>query len=128
MGCGDLRSPLTTAIGASHNQFLHIHINDISLPIISRNIFILKIICSPVFDPNKEKDENYLWHLWYDATWPETTLKRFLKDVKELLDEPLPHNVFIPESSIYLEELRAVWTDWLYLVKKISVADLIADR
>ena len=123
-----MRSPLTTAIGASHNQFLHIHINDISLPIIARNILILKIICSPEFDPKMEIDFDYLWHLWYDATWSETTLKRFLKDVKELLEQPLPHNIFIPESSIYLKELRAVWTDWLYLVKKISVADLIADR
>ena len=128
MGCGDLRDPLTTAIGARQNQFLHIHINDINLAIIARNILILKIASGPEFDPNKEEDVNYLWHLWYDVTWPETTLKRFLKDVKDLLDKPLPYNTFIPECNIYLEKLKAVWTDWLSFVKNIPIEDVLADR
>ena len=125
MGCGDLRSPLTTAIGANQNQFLHIHINDISLLIIARNILIIKIISSPEFEPNKEADLEYVWHLWYDATWPESTFKRFIKDTEELLSQPLPHNIFIPESST-LKGLRAVWTEWLSI--RANVEDVLADR
>ena len=127
--CGDLRSPLTTAISTSHqNQYLHIHINNHNLIIIARHILILKIISSPEFDPSNAADFDYLWHVWYDATWPETTLKRFLKDVKNLLDQPLPHNIFIPESSSTLEALKAVWTQWLSIVMKITVDDVLADR
>ena len=128
LGCGDLRNPLTTAIGAKHNQYLHIHINDNSLLIIARNILIVKIISSPEFNPSKEADMDYVWHLWYDATWPESTLKRFIKDVEEILNQPLPHNAFIPESHIYLERLKAVWTEWLSVVTMTSVETVLADR
>ena len=128
LGCGDLRSPLTTANGISKNQFLHIHINDNNLLIIARNILILKTISSPEFDTSKDTDMNYMWHLWYDAIWPESTLKRFIKDIQELLEQPLPHTIFIPESSIYLERLRAVWTEWLEIVMSTCVEDVLADR
>ena len=94
----------------------------------ARNILILKIISSPEFDPSTRVDLDYLWHLWYDATWPESTLKRFIEDVKRILDQPLPHNIFLPESSIYLEKLKAVWKDWLSLVQTTSVEDVLADR
>ena len=124
LGCGDLRSPLTTAIGASHDQYLHI--NDINLLIIARNILILKITSNPDFDPSKEADMDYVWHLWYDATWPESTLKRFMQDVKDLLNQPLPHNIFIPESSIYLKRLRAVWTEWISI--QTTAEQVLADR
>ena len=128
LGCGDLKSPLTTAIGANHNQYLHIHINDNSLPIIARNILILKLFSSQDFDPCSVADLDYLWNLWYDATWPESTLKRFMQDIKDLLDQPLPYNIFIPESSIYLEKLRDMWTKWLSLVQTTSVEDILAER
>ena len=128
LGCGDLRNPLTTAIGTSNpNQYLHIHINDENLLIIARNILIIKIISSAKFDPSKKADLKYVWNLWYDATWSETTLKRFIEDTKDLLSQPLPHNIFIPES-IALKRLKAVWTEWLSIVKKTSVDDVLADR
>ena len=128
LGCGDLRNSLTTAIGTSNpNQYLHIHINDENLLIIARNILIIKIISSAKFDPSKEADLKYVWNLWYDATWSETTLKRFIEDTKDLLSQPLPHNIFIPES-IALKRLKAVWTEWLSIVKKTSVDDVLADR
>ena len=128
MGCGDLSNPLTTAIGVNLNQFLHIHINDINLLIIARNILILKIISSTGFNPDNKFDLDYIWNLWYNATWPKTILKRFIEDVKDLLSQPLPHNIFIPESSIYLERLKAVWSEWLSTVENISVENLLADR
>ena len=128
MGCGDLRSPLTTAVGTRHNQYLHIHINDDKLLIIARNILILKIISSPEFDPSKEADMDYVWHIWYDATWPESTLKRFMQDIKNLLSQPLPQSIFIPESSIYLEKLKAVWSKWLSVATNFSAEEVLADR
>ena len=128
LGCGDLRSPLLTAVGTNHNQYLHIHINDGSLLNIARNILLVKIISSPDYDPSKEADMNYIWDLWYNATWPEITLKRFMQDTKDLLNQPLPHNTFVPESSIYLEKLRAIWAEWLTMVLKIFVKDVLANR
>ena len=128
LSCGDLRSPLFTAVGTNQNQYLHIHINDSSLLNIARNIRIVKIISSSAFDPNIAADLDYLWNLWYDATWPESTLKRFMQDTKDLLSQPLPHNIFLPESSIYLEKLRTIWTEWLAMVLNISVEDVLADR
>ena len=128
MACGDLRNPLTTAIGTRQNQYLHLHINDDNLQIIARNILILKIISSPEFRPANEPDMDYLWHLWYDATWSETTLKRFLKDVKDLLDEPLPYNIFLPESNIYLERLRAIWIEWLSVAVETSAETVLSNR
>ena len=103
-------------------------INDHNLLIMARNILILKIISSPEFDPSTRVDLDYLWHLWYDATWPESTLKRFIKDTKSLLNQPLPHNIFIPESSIYLERLRAIWAEWLSVVTTKSADDVLSDR
>ena len=88
-----MRRPLITAVGTDQNQYLHIHINDNNLAIISRNLLILKIISSPDFSPNKDDDLDYLCHLWYDATWPKSTLKRFMKDIKDLLNQPLPHHL-----------------------------------
>ena len=128
MGCGDLRSPLITAINLNHNQYLHIHINNSNLLIIARSILILKIISSLDFDPSNAADMGYLWNVWYNATWPETTLKRFMQDIKELLDQPLPHNIFIPESNIHLEALKAVWTKWLSLVRTTSTEAVLVDR
>ena len=117
-----------TASGIKNNQYLHIHINDENLVIIAREILIVKIISSPEFDPSKDSDINYVWHLWYDATWPEATLKRFIKDTKDLLNQSLPYNIFIPESSIHLGRLRDVWTKWLSIVQTISVSEVLADR
>ena len=70
---------------------------------------------------------DYVWHLWYDATWPESTLKRFQEDVKDLLNQPLPHNIFIPDSNA-LAGLKAVWTEWLAIATTASVEDVLADR
>ena len=127
LGCGDLKSPLTTAIGISQNQYLHIHINDVSLLIIARNILILKITSSSEFDPNKKADMDYVWHLWYDTIWPQSTLERFMQDTKELLDQPFPHNIFVPESS-NLDRLKTVWTKWLSMVTTNSTQDVLVDR
>jgi len=104
LGCGDLRNPLltTTAVGDKHNagqyyENLDIHINDASLSVIARNILILKIISCPKFDPNDDDDMDYVWDIWYNTTFSHSTTKRFMEDVKSLLDSPLPANSIIPK-------------------------------
>ena len=127
MGCGDLMNPLTTAINSSPAQKLEIHVNDSSLPIIARNILIVKIISAQHFEPSSERDMDYLWDVWYNATWPETTLKRFIEDVKSLLNGPAPANTFIPEGS-HQEALKKVWSQWLAMIESTTVESVLADR
>ena len=133
MGCGDLRNPLaTSAVGGKlhagqHCHNLNLHLNDASLPVIARNVLIMKIISCPKFDPNNDYDMGYVWDIWYNATFSRSTAKRFSEDVTSLMDNPLPTNVIIPKSS-YLEELKAIWTDWLSKIKSSSVAHVLAKR
>ena len=133
MGCGDLRNPLaTSAVGGKlhtgqHCQNLNLHLNDASPPVIARNVLTMKIISCPKFDPNNDDDMGYVWDVWYSATFSRSTAKRFLEDVTSLMDNPLPANVIIPKSS-YLEELKAIWTDWLSKIKSSSVAHVLAER
>ncbi len=130
MGCGDLRNPLTTSVGGGivkHQVDQNIHINDASLSVIARNILILKIISSSQFDPNDDDDMDYVWDIWYNATFTHSTTKRFTKDVRSLLDDPLPTNSIIPKSS-YLEELKAIWIEWLWRFKSASVGHVLAER
>lgn len=135
MGCGDLRNPLTTLSagggiknqGGQYFQNLNIHINDTSLAVIARNILILKIISCPNFDLSNDNDMDYVWDIWYNATFTLSTTKRFTEDVKSLLDNPLPTNIIIPKSS-YLEELKTIWIEWLSRIKSTSVAHVLAER
>ena len=110
-----------------HCQNLNLHLNDASLPVIARNVLIMKIISCPKFDPNNDDDMAYVWDIWYNATFSRSTAKRFLEDVTSLMGNPLPANAIIPKSS-YLEELKAIWTDWLSKIKSSSVAHVLAER
>ena len=127
LGCNDLRKPLTTAIGTRHIPNLHIHVNDSSMTIIARNILLTNIISSLDFNPDNEGDMAYIWDIWYNATWPESTLKRFLNDVENLLNEPLPANIIISDSQ-HLEALQSVWTEWLTFIHSSSIEDILAQR
>ena len=75
LGCNDLKKPLTTAIGTRLIPNLHIHVNDSSMTIIARNILLTNIVSSLDFNPDNEGDMAYIWDIWYNATWPESTLK-----------------------------------------------------
>ena len=83
--------------------------------------------CCPKFDPNNDEDMGYVWDIWYNATFSRSTIKRFTEDVRSLLDDPLPTNSIIPKSS-YLEELKAIWIEWLSRLKSASVGHVLAER
>jgi hypothetical protein len=72
---------------------------------------MLKMISAQDFDPEKDEDFNALWDIWYNATWPETTRKRFLGVLKDLVNGKLPQNVIIPDGS-HLQSVKKVWSSW----------------
>jgi hypothetical protein len=95
---------------------------------VARNILILKIISADGFDIQNEEDRSFLWDLWYNAEWPESTRKRFESFLKELLDNNLPDNVVIPKSS-YLRTLKTVWSTWISITAKSkSESDLFMKK
>ena len=128
LGCGDPTSSLTTVAACNPDLKLNIHINDISLPIIARNILILKIVFDEKFDANNPGDLNYLWDVWYNATWSEETLHRFVKDVTSLIDDPLPVNILIPERK-HADDLKKLWKKWiLFINNQNPVEGVLASR
>ena len=129
LGCGDLRNPLKTAVCSSPGKKIHLHINDYNLPVIGRNVLILMIASSSnKFNPENQEDMNYIWDVWYNATWPESTLKRFVGDLRCLLDDEvaLPNNIIISESSH--NALKALWAKWITMANTLSAEDVLFDR
>ena len=112
LGCVDLRGALQAAVDIEHQKprSLHIHLNDVNPSVLARNILLLKVISAPDFNPNCEQDIAFLWDVWYNAEWPETTRARFQHIVKDLLDGKLA-DVCIHESS-QLQSLKNVWDTW----------------
>ena len=128
LNCGEFLSLITSVAHGNSIDFprLEIHLNNACPATIARNVFILKILFSPNIDPNKAADLNYIWDLMYNATWPESTQKRFTEDVKSLQESPLPHNIIIPAS--FHEELESLFTGWLTMMESLSVDQVLADR
>ena len=109
LGCGDLMSTLQSTM-CKHIGSLHVHLNDRDHSVLARNLLLLTVI-SQGFNPKKEEDIAFLWDVWYNLEWPETTLKRFQEVLKSLLAGEFPQNVSIP-NSCHLESLKKVWTVW----------------
>ena len=116
LGCGDVMKTLEVST-TKHLKNVHIHLNDKNSLVLARNILILKVISDEDFDTAKDDDIAFLWDLWYNLEWPESTEKRFMKAVRELLDGKLPENVVIPNRS-HLELLVKVWCGWISLFSK----------
>ena len=128
LGSGDLRNALKTAGNRKNIANLDIHLNDLNPSVVARNILILKIISADGFDIQNEEDRSFLWDLWYNAEWPESTRKRFESFLKELLDNNLPDNVVIPKSS-YLIDLETVYSKWTTITSKSkSESDLLMKK
>ncbi len=77
----------------------------------SRIVFLLKIISASDFNPNREEDVAFLWDVWYNVEWPETTRARFQRVLKDLLDGRLPENLVVSSSS-QLQCLTRSWNSW----------------
>jgi hypothetical protein len=83
----------------------------------ARNLLILKVISARDFDTENKEDISFLWDIWYNVGWPESTHKRFKLVLKELLNNSLPENAAIPKSSD-LQSLKTVWSAWNSLSSK----------
>ena len=64
---------------------LHIYLNDVDPMIVARNIILLKIISAPDFSSDNEGDLAFLWDVWYNAEWPQSTKLKFQKVLKVYL-------------------------------------------
>ena len=116
-----------TAVDSSHCKPMDFHVNDVNPAVVARHILLLNVISNPHFEPENQEDMGYLLNLWYDVTWPESTLHRFIKDIKSLLNKPLPENIAISEMS-HKAAVRDIWASWLSTVKSCSVADVLTSR
>jgi hypothetical protein len=83
----------------------------------ARNVLILKIISADDFDIEDKEHVSFLWDIWYNAEWPETTQKRFQLILNELLKNNLPENAAFPKST-YLKSLKTVWSAWKSISSK----------
>lgn len=93
-------------------QQLNIHLNQCCPLSFARNILILEVISSPSFDTNNAEDINYLWDLWYNLHWPESTFLQFKKDVENLMSE-MDLTVKYDLTSSQLNDLKDIFTGWL---------------
>ena len=80
---GDLRNALLTASKLPIHKSLNIHLADKNPIVTARNFLITHMILLSDFNPERDEDMEYLWHIWYSYTWGETTRQRFVKDLKK---------------------------------------------
>lgn len=120
LGCHDLHNVLLTiASKTTNNGTLNIHLNHSCPYSLARNALILKVISSPNFNVNCSEDLKYLWDLWYNLEWPQTTFDRFEKDVNELIKTGLPeHNLECDSNQ--LKDLKDMWRKWLSSLTKLT--------
>ena len=99
MGCGDIYNALCTGAFHSGSNSLDIHLNDVSSLCMARNALLLKVCSAPEFDPNDPNDLNYLWNIWYNAEWPESTRQRFIKVAKEIVTDNISSSICISNEK-----------------------------
>lgn len=103
---------------------MNIHLNDVYPPVMARNVLLLKVISSPEFDEGAGID--YVWDIWYNSEWPETTKQIVCKHLDELINGDHPDYIIFPKRS-HLETLREVWSAWraVLMYNKDSAEKLI---
>jgi hypothetical protein len=123
LGSGDLRNVLVTVSQSSeaYHKF-DIHLSDSCECVTARNFLIAHILLSEAFDPTITADIQYLWNIWYGCQWNETTRKRFINDVENVL----ACNWSNPHSSVILHEdpsnecVKRILNHWLTLVSTMT--------
>ena len=115
-----------TVVNSPPGRPLDLHVNDASPAVVARHILLLKIISSPNFDPENKENFGYVWNVWYDATWPESTQIRFTEHIEKLQYYSLVSNISIPKS--FYQEMRLIFTGWLTMMESVTVDHLLVDR
>ena len=100
----------------NHDTILDMHLNTNSQLSLARNILVLKVISSPKFNSLNSEDLNYLWDLWYNASWPQSTVVKFLDDVKELIQLNFPEELLFSLNDKEMSELKSTFNGWLSFI------------
>ena len=96
LGCSDLLNALTTIASKVDDGccLMAIHLSHPSILTFARNVVILKVVSAPLFNVDNANDLSYLWDLWYNVAWPQTTLEIDLsKMLKVLLKKVYQNNI-----------------------------------
>ena len=123
-----MRLALQTASLCSPSfETLHIHLNDNnsnSGSVNARNILLTHILSTEDFDPENEKDVQYLWDVWYSFQWNETTTTRFLKDIDRILAHQYSKNIIISKKDF--EKLKTIWSRWKVTASNMNFSTISA--
>ena len=114
LSSGDLRNALFMATHCSDAYpELDIHLSDCCDTITARNFLIAHVMLSDSFEPSSPSDMQYLWDLWYGFQWDEATRKRFVKDVKPLVENQQTNSSVIPHGVKFGQKLSKIYKSWL---------------
>ena len=92
---------------------LDIHLSDSNDTITARNYLFIQVILAETFDPENLDDCQYLWDLWYGFQWDGATRKRFVKDVKPLVENQQTNPSVIPHGVKFGQKLSKIYKSWL---------------
>ena len=100
---------------------LDIHLSDSNDTITARNYLFIQVAMSELFDPDSLTDCQYLWDLWYGFQWNEVTRKRFVSDVKKLLNKQLSDSSIIPHGAQFYQTLQKISKSWLNTICNMTI-------
>ena len=110
---------------------VNFHIQDGYDTVVARNILIAHIMLSQDFDPENPTDIQYLWDVWYSLQLTESTRKRFVKNVKQLMATCQSNpTIVIPEAK-YFKKMKVVFNcrlDAVCNIKPSSVSSGLKER
>ena len=117
-----MRNAFHTAALQSHTNLknLNIHLNDNYESIIARNVLITQIVTNKEFNAANPDDLQYVWDVWYSTQWNDTTAKRLLKDVEQLLAGQWRSNRFIVITDADIGILEKTWSYWRETVSTMN--------
>jgi hypothetical protein len=110
----------TAAQSPTDLKNLNIHLNDNYECVIARNVLITQIVTNKEFSASNQDDLQYIWDVWYSTQWNDTTAKRFLKDVNQLLAGQWKSNSSIVITDADISILEKTWSHWKETVSAMN--------
>jgi len=127
MRCGDIQNVLHMVAETINYHQKTIFLNDVSAPLMARNILLFHILFKPHFHSTDQTDLNFLWDVWYSLEWNENTKTRCVSELKELVCGSLPFNIkFLKKEDKSM--LVDIWNYWLTSCQAIPTKTLIEMR
>lgn len=115
-----MKLPFNTASFCSPAFYeLHFHVSAKSATSVAHKILITHIVSAESFSPANQRDLDYIWNVWYNTQWSAITIKRFVKDVDQLLARQFSKTISIPNEEDFLK-LSKIWNAWKTKVNNID--------